>query len=259
MKYSIYAFLLVFAVAVAACGRTEETAPAETPAAETARPAEAIDPATAATVTGKVNFAGTKPTPKKIRMDAEKYCVEQHGGRPVDTEEVLVNDNGTLQNVFVWVKEGLGDRAFPAPSMPVELDQKGCLYTPHVVGIMAGQTLAVLNSDNTTHNVHPQPKNNQEWNLSQPPNAAKIEKTFAREELMIPVKCNVHPWMKSYVGVVKHPFFAVTGADGTFTLKGLPPGEYTIAAWHEKYDIQEQKVTLAAQEAKTVDFSFQGQ
>ncbi|MBI3940252.1 MAG: carboxypeptidase regulatory-like domain-containing protein [Acidobacteria bacterium] len=258
MKYSIHVFLLTVVLAIVACGKSEAPAPAETPAPAAETPAAAIDEATAATVMGKVSFAGTKPTPKKIRMDAEKYCTEQHSGKPIDSDEVVVNDNGTLANVFVFVKDGLGDRSFPAPSQPVVLDQKGCVYTPHVVGAMTGQSVDVLNSDETTHNVHPQPKNNPEWNISQPPKAEKITKTFAREELPIPVKCNVHPWMKSYILVVKHPFFGVTGADGSFTLKGLPPGDYTIAAWHEKYGASEQKVTLTAKDSKTVDFSFAG-
>ena len=259
MKYSVYAFLLAVALTLAACGggKKEETAAPES--APTAAPAAAIDEATAATISGKVNFTGTKPTAKKIRMDAEKYCSEQHGNQPVDADEVIVNSNGTLSNVFVYVKEGLGDRSFPAPAQAAVLDQKGCLYSPHVLGVMAGQSLEVTNSDGTTHNVHPQPKNNPEWNMSQPPKAEKIDKVFAREELMIPVKCNVHPWMKSYVGVMKHPFFGVTGSDGAFTLKGLPPGEYTVAAWHEKYGTTEQKVAVAAKESKAVDFSFQAQ
>lgn len=261
MKYSIHLLLLVVVLTVVGCGKKEEE-PAATiesapPAADTAQPA-AIDAATAATISGKVNFTGTKPTAKKIRMDAEKYCSEQHGGKAVDSDEVVVNDNGTLANVFVWVKEGLGDRAFPVPAQSVALDQKDCLYTPHVLGVMAGQALDVVNSDNTTHNVHPQPKNNPEWNISQPPRTEKISKAFAREEMVIPVKCNVHPWMKAYVAVVKNPFFSVTGKDGAFELKGLPPGEYTISAWHEKYPPMEQKVTVGAKEAKTVDFSFQG-
>ena len=259
MKYYLYASLLIVALLAAACGGGAKEEPAKTETeAPAAQPAAPIDEATAATVSGKVSFAGAKPAVKKIRMDAEKYCAEQHSGGAVDAEDVVVNDNGTLANVFVYVKEGLGDRTFPVPSQAVTLDQKGCMYTPHVVGVMAGQPVEVANSDGTTHNIHPQPKNNPEWNISQPPKAENISKAFAREELMIPVKCNVHPWMKSYIGVVKHPFFAVTGKDGSFTIKGLPPGEYTVAAWHEKYGTVEQKVTVAAKEAKTVDFCIQG-
>lgn len=259
MKYPLYVAALIVALIATGCGggAKEEPKTEVAPAAQPAAPA-AMDSADAATVMGKVNFTGAKPTARPIRMDAEKYCAEQHGGAPVPSEEVVINSDGTLANVFVWVKDGLGDRSFPVPAEPAKLDQKGCMYTPHVMGMVAGQNLEVTNSDETTHNVHPQPKENQEWNMSQPPKAAPISKAFAREEMMVPVKCNVHPWMKSYIGVVKHPFFAVTGKDGSFTIKGLPPGDYTIAAWHEKYKTVEQKVTVGAKESKTVDFSITG-
>jgi plastocyanin len=172
---------------------------------------------------------------------------------------VVVNSNGTLANVFVYVKAGLEGKTFEAPTGPVTLDQKGCIYRPHVIGIRAGQTLSVANSDPTTHNVHPMPKANREWNTSQPPKAANLERTFPRPETMIPVKCNVHPWMKSWLGVMDHPYFAVTGNQGTFELKGLPPGDYTVEAWHEKYGTSEQKVTLAASANQTVEFTFKGE
>ncbi len=260
MKHSIYALLLIAALAFA-CGRKEETPTTETaPAAtEPAKPAAAIDASTIATVSGKVNFTGTKPAPKKIRMEQDKYCAAQHPGGSIETEDVVVNDNGTLANVFVWVEEGLGDRKIETSAQAVTLDQRGCRYQPHVLGVMTGQPLDVVSSDNTNHNIHPMPKNNPEWNESQSPGAPKKTKTFAREEILIPVKCNIHPWMKAYIGVVKHPFFGVTGKDGSFEIKGLPPGSYTMAAWHEKYGKMEQKVTVAAKEAKTVDFSFSGQ
>ncbi|HEY3129058.1 MAG TPA: carboxypeptidase regulatory-like domain-containing protein [Acidobacteriota bacterium] len=259
MKHSVYALLLVAALAFA-CGRKEEAPSSETaaPATGPAKPAAAIDASTAATVSGKVNFTGAKPAPKKIRMEQDKYCAAQHPGGSIETEDVVVNDNGTLANVFVWVEEGLGDRSFEASTQPATLDQKGCRYEPHVLGVMTGQPLDIVSSDNTNHNIHPMPKNNPEWNEVQGPGAPKKTKTFAREELLIPVKCNIHPWMKAYIGVVKNPFFAVTGKDGTFEIKGLPPGSYTVAAWHEKYNKMEQKVTVAAKEAKTVDFSFSG-
>jgi plastocyanin len=232
---------------------------AEQPAAETpaAAPTATVDPATAGEIIGKVSFTGTKPTMPRIRMDAVPACTEANS-EPVYSEEVVVNDNGTLRNVYVYVKEGLGDRAFPAPAESVKLDQKGCKYTPHVLGIVAGQNLEITNSDPTNHNVHPTPTQNREWNQSQPPGAAPIKQTFARAETMVPVKCNVHPWMKAYIGVQRHPFFSVTGADGTFTIKGLPPGNYTVEAWHEKYPAMQQQVTVGEKETKTVDFSFAG-
>ncbi len=170
--------------------------------------------------------------------------------------ETIVANNGKLANVFVYVKEGLGDRTFDVPKDSVTIDQKGCQYHPHVLAVMAGQNIEIRNDDDTTHNIHPTPKDNREWNESQPPKAAAIEKNFAREEIMLPVKCNQHPWMKMYVNVVKTPFFAVTGADGKYEIKGLPPGDYTLAFVQEKLGEQDQKVTLAAKDSKTVDQGF---
>src|SRR5919204_1487710 len=170
--------------------------------------------------------------------------------------ETLVVDGGKLANVFVYVKDGLGNRTFDVPKDPIVLDQKGCRYHPHVLGVMAGQTIKIVNSDPTTHNIHPTPKDNREWNESQPPKAAPLEKSFAREEIMLPVKCNQHPWMKMYINVVKTPFFAVTDKSGKFEIKGLPPGTYTVAAVHERLGEQDQKVTVGAKETKNVDFSF---
>jgi hypothetical protein len=138
------------------------------------------------------------------------------------------------------------------------LDQDGCIYKPHVLGVMTGQNIRIKNSDPTNHNIHPLPKVNQEWNESQPPKGEEKLKSFAREEVMIPVKCNVHPWMRSYIGVVSHPFFAVTGDDGTFTIKGLPPGTYTLETWHEKFGPQDMQVTVGPKESKTVDFTYKG-
>jgi plastocyanin len=260
MKTYIYMFLLICGLVLAACGSKDDASTGGTDSAVApATPAAsgpATDPAEAATVTGKVSFAGTKPTPRKIRMDADKYCASEHSGGSVEVEEVVANDNGTLSNVLVYVKEGLGDRSFPVPTDAVTLDQKGCVYKPHVISVMANQPIEISNSDNTNHNIHPLPKNNPEWNESQGPKSEKKVKTFAREEVAIGVKCNIHPWMKSYIAVLKHPFHAVTGSDGSFELKGLPPGNYTITAWHEKFGPKDQQVTLAAKDSKAVDFSY---
>jgi plastocyanin len=239
------------------CGEKEAPAPEETaaPTAEQAPPPTPIDQSTVATVTGKVAFQGAKPKLARIMMDQDPACTQRHTG-PVLAEDGAVNDNGTLPNVFVYVKAGAEKYSFAAPSQPVELDQDGCVYKPHVLGVMVGQTLSILTKDPTTHNIHPMPKDNREWNMSQAPNAAPLEQKFSRPEIMIPVKCNQHPWMKAYIGVTKHPFYAVTGSDGTFTIKGLPPGEYTIEAWTATFGTQEQKVTVGAKESKTVDFAF---
>jgi plastocyanin len=170
-----------------------------------------------------------------------------------------VNDNGTLKYVFVWVKSGLPtDKQWAVPTNQVSLDQNGCMYKPHVIGLMTGQNFEIKNSDPTNHNIHPMPTVNPDWNESQSPGQPAMTKSFARQEVMIPVKCNVHPWMRSYIGVVGHPFFAVTGDDGTFTIKGLPPGTYVIQTWHEKYGPMEQTVTVGAKESKAVDFSYKG-
>jgi plastocyanin len=154
------------------------------------------------------------------------------------------------------VKDGLGSRNFESPTAAVTIDQKGCRYHPHVLGVMTGQTVEIRNDDPTTHNIHPTPKDNREWNESQPAQAAPLSKSFAREEIMLPVKCNQHPWMKMYINVVKNPFFAVTDKDGKYEIKGLPPGDYTLAFVHEKLGEQVQKVTVAPKDNKTVDTSF---
>jgi len=228
---------------------TAEEQPA-TPNPAAAPAATPIDPATAATVSGTVKFEGVAPKPAKIDMSQDPNC---QGGNVA--ENIVVSD-GHLQNVFIYIKEGLGNRTFDAPKDTVTLSQSGCRYHPHVLGVMAGQTIKIVNDDPTTHNIHPTPKDNREWNESQAPKAAALEKSFAREEVMLPVKCNQHPWMRMFVSVVKNPFYAVTGPDGKFEIKGLPPGDYTLAFVHEKLGEQDQKLTLAAKDAKTVDATF---
>jgi hypothetical protein len=213
-------------LATTACTKKEE-APASNAMAEQPAPAAAtpIDPATVATVSGTVKFDGTAPKAAKIDMSQDPGC------KGANEAENVVVSGGNLANVFVYVKDGLGTRTFDVPKDPVVLEQQGCQYHPHVLGVMAGQTV-------------------------QPPQAPAIEKNFAREEIMLPVKCNQHPWMKMYINVVKSPFYAVTGKDGKYTITGLPPGDYTIAFVQEKLGEQDQKVTVAAKESKTVDQSF---
>jgi plastocyanin len=252
-----HSFLVCFCLALlllAACARPEPAQPGAQPETAAA-PAQPVDPATAATLTGKVSYIGPKPKLARIRMDAEAACAALHKA-PVYSQEILLNDNGTLRAALVYIKEGLGGRSFPVPAEPVVLDQHGCLYTPHVLAVMAGQQVKILNSDPTTHNIHPIPQQNREWNRSQPPNSEPMVESFPREELAIPVKCNVHPWMKAYVSVFKHPFFATTREEGTFTITGLPPGDYTVAVWQEKLGALEQKVTVGPKESKSVDFTY---
>ncbi len=219
-----------------------------------------IDQSTVGSVTGKVSFEGAKPQLKAIMMDQDPVCVQKHKGSTPKTEDGEVNSNGTLPNVFVYVKEGAEKYSFQTPTEPITLDQNGCVYKPHVLGVQVGQTLHITSSDPTTHNIHPMPTDNREWNESQAPGAAPLDKTFSRAEIVIPVKCNQHPWMRAYIGVTKNPFYAVTGSDGTFTIKGLPPGDYTIEAWTaiggSKGQTQTQKVTVGPKETKTADFTF---
>jgi plastocyanin len=213
------------------------------------------DSSVPAVVTGVVKLDGPAPANKPISMAKEPDCMKMHPGGAT-TEEVVTGSNGTLGNVIVYVSEGLGDRTFDPPSNPVVIDQKGCMYSPHVLAMQANQKIQIVNSDKTSHNIHPLPTNNREWNKSQPPGQPPLEATFAREEIAIPVKCNEHPWMHGYIAVFKHPFFMVTSKDGRFELKNLPPGEYTLSAWHEKLGTMEQKVTVGPKESKTVDFVF---
>jgi hypothetical protein len=206
-------------------------------------------------VTGKVNFAGQPPKMKALLMDADAVCAAKHK-QAVYPETVVANKNGTLRNVFVYVKTGLEGKNFAVPSDPVVIDQEGCIYKPHVLGMQARQNIKVVTSDDTTHNIHPMPKTNREWNVSQPPKADPIMQVFSRPEVSVPVKCNQHPWMKAYIHVVGNPFFAVTGDDGTFELKGLPPGNYEVEAVHEQFGAQTQKVTVAAKQPAPLDFNY---
>ena len=207
-------------------------------------------------VTGKVAFTGTAPKMARIMMNADPVCVKQHT-TPVTGEEVVVNKNGTLKNVLIYVKEGLGAKTFSPPAMKVEFNQKGCQYWPHVVGIQTGQELEVVNSDPTLHNVHSLSKENPQFNVAQPIKGMKLTKKFDKPEVF-KVKCEVHTWMGAYIGVFSHPYFAVTGDDGSFSLKNLPAGDYTIEAWHEKYGTQTMKVKVAGGGAATANFTYAG-
>ena|ERR1051326_1389555 len=249
---------LVCALSLAGCGGGEEKKAETTPAPAAAPAASPVEDANAATVTGKVTLDGAPPAAKALDMSATPFCAKAHP-EGAKSEEVVANA-GALKNAFVYIKSGLPDKTWPAPSQPVLLDQKGCMYSPHVVAVMAGQNIEVKNSDQTNHNIHPLPKVNQEWNESQPPGSEPKLKSFAREEILVPVKCNIHPWMRSYIAVMNHPFFAVTGDDGTYTIKGLPPGTYTITVWHEKLAPtgMDQQITVGAKESKTQDFTLKG-
>jgi len=214
-------------------------------------------------ITGKVSYTGTAPEAKKIDTSADAACTSKSPN--LMTEDWVIKD-GKLANTFVYIKEGtLADNskftetAFPAPSGTVTLDQNGCHYRPHVLGVMVKQDINITNSDPTTHNIHFTPKNNPDWNQSQPNGAAPLTHKLNVAEVLVPVKCNQHPWMKAYIGVLKHPFFAVSAEDGSYTIKNVPPGKYTVVAWHEGQGSGTEKtmeVTVAAKAAATADFTF---
>ena len=237
----------VLALLSAGCSRSEEAPPAPPVVSNP------VDPATAGAVTGTITFAGTAPAPQPIVMDSDPYCEKQPANK---TETVLVGDGAALQNVFVYIKDGLGARAFPVPAAAVVLDQKGCRYTPHVLGIQVGQTLEILSSDNTLHNVHAMPKQNREFNMAHQLAGLKHTHVFSTREVMVPFKCDVHKWMNAYVGVLDHPFYAVTAANGRFEIKGLPPGTYTLEAWHESLGTQTQMITIGEKQTSDVSFTF---
>lgn len=205
-------------------------------------------------LTGTIKFEGTPPKPARIDMSADPFCAKAHP-TPATSEEIVVGATGGLANVVVYVSDGLAGRTFQPPQEPAVFEQKGCQYKPHVLAMQANQTLDVVNGDETTHNIHPSPANNREWNMTQP-HGVPLEQTFAREEIAIPVKCNIHPWMRGYIAVFKHPYFAVSDKNGNFDLKDLPPGNYTITAWQEKLGTLSQKITVGAGETKTLDFAF---
>ena len=212
-------------------------------------------PKSDAPVSGTVVFKGTAPKAKPIAMDSEPTCASKH--TPMATAEtVIVNPNGTLKNVFIYVKTGLEGKTFPAPQDPVTITQDGCMYAPHVLGIMASQQLRVVNNDSTTHNVHALTDVNEEFNVGQRAGAPPIIRSFAKPEITVPLVCNQHPWMKAVAHVVSNPYYAVTGADGSFELKGLPPGKYTIEAIHEKYGASRQQVTVEAGKNVPLTFTF---
>jgi plastocyanin len=210
----------------------------------------------ASTVTGTVTFDGKVPPLKPLSMDADPACAKMHG-KPVPNELLVLGSGNTMGNILVWVSKGLPEgKTWPAPKTPVTLDQRGCRYTPHVQGIMVGQTYRILNSDGILHNVHALPKVNRSFNKPMPATMKETTTTFEKPEPIFQIKCDVHPWMLAYIGVFTHPFFSATGTDGKFTISGLDPGTYTITAWHERLGTQTATITVGANETKTQNLKF---
>lgn len=222
-------------------------------------PAAGFAPAAAqptGTVTGKAVFRGKARKPRKIDTEGDPACHKLHAENPLRSETLLVSDDGGLKNVFVYVKEGVTG-AFDPPKDPVVLNQEGCRYVPHVFGIQVGQDLVVRNSDETLHNVKILAKANQEKNITQPKKGDETRIRFDRPEVMVSFQCNVHTWMGAYAGVLAHPFFAVSADGGTFEIKNLPPGRYTIEAWHESLGTQTTTVEIGAGQTRAVEFVFE--
>ena len=229
----------------------------QTPSTESAPPAgggQKVDAATAGDVAGVVTLDGAAPANAPIKMNADPVCVKANS-TPQAQETYVVTD-GKLANVFVYVKDGLGNYSYDPPTDMPQIDQKDCRYHPHVFGMRVGQKLEIRNSDPTLHNIHALPKANAEFNNGQPLKDMKMDHVFTAKEVMVPFKCDVHGWMNAYVGVLDHPYFATTDKDGKFSLKSLPPGTYTIEAWHEKLGTMTQSVTVGAKESKEVNFAF---
>ena len=241
----------MFLLTVCSKGSQSSAAPAAPPA-----PAAVENAAAGGTITGTIKFTGVAPKNPPIDMSEEAACKAKYKTTPTE-ENVVAGPANALANVFVYVKAGVpAGQTFTAPTTAVVLDQDGCRYHPHVLGIMVGQPLEILNTDPVLHNIKAIAKVNRPFNVSQPSAGMKTTRTFTAPEVMVNLECNVHGWMHAYAGVRPDPFFAVSAANGSFTISGLPPGTYTIEAWHEKFGTQTATVTIAGTESKTQNFTF---
>lgn len=245
----------IVATAAASCGGGQASPQPPVPTAKADGPG---------VVTGVVKFAGEPPGRVVVRMGGDPLCVPKHPftlpGRQVTatlSEAAIVNEKGGIANAFVYIRDGLGNRVYATPASPVVLDQSGCAYEPHVFGVFVGQPIEIKNSDPTLHNVHAQPHGNSQFNFSQQPSTPSVTKTFDKPEIGVPLKCDLHGWMRAFANVVTNPFFAVTKDDGSFELHGLPAGTYTLEAWHEEFGRETQQITIAdAAPTATAEFVF---
>ena len=242
--------LLTFAGLTVSCDGGQPAPATQQPPAGAKR----VDQSTAGNIKGRVTYEGPTGDTRPITLNSDPACARENPNGL--TFETVVASNGGLENVFVYVKDGLGNYYFDTPTTPATLDQKGCRYTPHVLGVSTGQPLEIINSDPTMHNVHAMGNANREFNFAMAVPGLKTTRTFTAPEVMVHFKCDVHSWMNAYVGVVAHPYFAVTATGGQFELKSVPAGTYTVEAWHEKLGTQTQSVTLAEKESKEIGFTF---
>ena len=249
MKHRLGLFAVILGSLVISCGKKEQTAEAPP------EPTAIIDPATAGSITGTVKLEGIPPVFRPIDMSAEPACVRANR-TPVVPPGGVLGPHDALADVVVYVKSGLGNYKYDQPTEPAVLDQKGCMYIPRILAFRTHQLLDIKNTDPVTHNVHPMPHDNKPWNRSLPQGADPFVASFPNQELAIPVACNIHPWMRAYLFVFAHPYFQVTSKPGDFDLANLPPGTYTIEAWHERFGTLDQTVTIGPKESKTITFTF---
>jgi len=261
-----YMFSLLLVVTLVSCGgkKKDDDDDDNADKPQTGGAVVPVDLVNGATIMGTVKADGAAPANKAIKLEADPVCKAAHPGGAME-DHWMIGDGGVVANTFVYIKDGLGGKTYAPPTTAVLLNQKGCMYEPHVFGIMVGQTLDIKNSDPALHNIHAHGEKNDQFNEGQQPGAADKERKLDKVEVMIPIKCDVHGWMNCYAGVLSHPFFAVTGKDGKYSIPGVPPGEYTVSAWHETLAGTEagvtadQKVTVAAKDSKTVDFTLKPQ
>jgi hypothetical protein len=250
--------VVIGSTAIARCGgggqpASERSAGTVTTPSTASAPAATDKPDGPGVISGAVTLDGTAPPPRPLRTDSDPLCKPQPGAM---TEGLLVSADKGIQNVFVYVKDGLGSRSYAVPTEPVLLDQRGCQYVPHVFGVQVGQTLRIANSDPALHNVNASPKENRAFNFGQPSGVPPATRVFDKPEVGLPLRCDVHNWMNAYAGVVAHPFFAVTTSNGHFEIKGLPEGSYTLEAWHERLGTETQNVTVDGKTPAKVSFTF---
>lgn len=237
-----------------ACGAAPPAAAADAQSAS-ARPVRRVDTATAGSVAGKVTLTGVAPTVEIMRVAVDQTCIAAMGTE-AKSDAMLVGMDGAIQNAFVYITDTLSDYTFDVPTAPVVLDQVGCRYAPRIFGVRVGQPVEMVNSDATLHNVHAMPMVNQEFNRGMPQQHSRMTQVFTAPEQMVRFKCDLHAWMNAYGGVMSHPFFAVTGADGTFSLTGIPPGKYELAVWHEKLGSSTQQIEIGNSQAVSLNFTL---
>jgi hypothetical protein len=249
MKINRLPFAAIAAASVMAVGCGKETPAERVPPPDARR----VEQSKTGTIAGRVLVEGPVPESTTVNIE-DPFCSREK----VPVETVVVADGG-LKNVFVYIKDGLDKYYFDVPAEPVKLDQHSCRYVPHVLGVRAGQALEISNSDATVHTVAASTKVNRAFNFSQPMQGLKNTATFNDPEVMVRMKCDVHGWMNAYVGVMAHPYFAVTENGGKFELKGVPAGTYTVEAWHEKFGTRTQNVTLGENGSQELSFTFNTQ